>query len=279
MKLIGENLANAGNITFDYKFDGYELDNITYPHDAASDYIRRIDQRVTNETANCIYNNPPDLSWVYLQYTDDIGHIYGDSPQLYESVNHVDQLIGQILTSVEYRMKNSSEDWLVIVTTDHGRDAQTGLHHGGQSERERTVWMFTNYQDTNPYFQNNLPAAVDIFPTIARFLNLPIPLQSNRELDGVPFIGDVSIIKPNLTLNGDQLTIQWISLDKKGDVRIWLSTTNFYRDGAMDDYKHIGTVAAENQSVILNIRDYPSKFYKIVLEGQYNMVNRWISRP
>lgn len=278
VKLLGENLSNAGNLTFDYKFDGYELDEITYPHDSSSEYIKNIDQRVANETANCIHNTPPDLSWVYLQYTDDVGHQYGDSQQFYQSINNLDQLIGQIYTAVEYRMKNHREDWLVVVTTDHGRDSQTGKHHGGQSERERTVWMITNYRETNHYFENNLPAAVDILPTMARFVNLQIPLQSNRELDGVSFIGDISIIKPNLTLTGDQLTIQWISLEKKGNVKIWLSTTNSYRDGLTDDYKHIGTASAADQMAVFNIREYPSNFYKIVLEGQYNMINRWIYR-
>lgn len=36
LKLIGEGLPMAGNITFDYKYDGYELDTIQYPHDAES---------------------------------------------------------------------------------------------------------------------------------------------------------------------------------------------------------------------------------------------------
>jgi predicted AlkP superfamily pyrophosphatase or phosphodiesterase len=38
VKLIEEGLLEAGNITFDYKFDGYELDRITYPHDKQSRY-------------------------------------------------------------------------------------------------------------------------------------------------------------------------------------------------------------------------------------------------
>ena len=278
VKLLGEGRSSAGNLLFDYKFDGYELNQTAYPHDPSSLYIKNIDQRVVNETADCIAKNAPDLSWVYLQYTDDIGHRYGDSPQMYQSINELDQLIGQIYTAIEYRMKNHREDWLIIITTDHGRDSVTGKDHWQQSERERTVWIFTNDRQMNNYFQNFVPAAVDILPTMARFLDLQIPLQSARELDGVPLTGNVSIIKPRLTLNADQLTIQWTMIDKGGQVRIWLSTTDFYRTGLTDDYKHIGTIPVENQTITLNIREYPSNFYKILLEGQYNMVNRWITR-
>ncbi|CAF4368372.1 unnamed protein product, partial [Rotaria sordida] len=65
IKLIGEGSAIAGNITFDYKFDGYERDQIMYPHDPDEHYIFDIDQRVTNETSACIKIYGPDLSWVY----------------------------------------------------------------------------------------------------------------------------------------------------------------------------------------------------------------------
>src|ERR1700759_3756465 len=37
-KLVGESLAQTGNIKFDYAFDGYELDTANYPHDKKSAY-------------------------------------------------------------------------------------------------------------------------------------------------------------------------------------------------------------------------------------------------
>jgi hypothetical protein len=279
VKLVGEGLSKAGNIIFDYKFDGYELDRINFPHDPKDLYLQHIDHHVANETATCIKNDAPDLSWVYLWYTDSVGHSYGDSEQLYESITDLDQLMGQIYESIEYRIKYHEEDWLFVITTDHGRDPITGKNHGGQSERERTTWIFTNIQETNSYFEDYMPAVVDILPTMARFMNISIPLQLARELDGVPFTGKVSLAKPTLSLSGDNLIIRWKTLDDTGNVTVWLSTTNLFKDGQTDDYELIGTVPVQNQMAIFNIRDYPSKFYKIVLEGQYNMVNRWISRP
>ena len=279
MKLVGEGLPKAGNLAFDYKFDGYELDLTNYPHDPADLYILHIDQRVANETAKCVKNEAPDLSWVYLQYTDNIAHYHGDSERFYQSIGYLDQQIGLIYDAIEYRIKYHNEDWLIVITTDHGRDPSTGKDHGKQSERERTTWIVTNDQETNTYFDGYMPAVVDILPTMARFMNLNISLESARELDGIPLTGRVSLVKPVLTLTADNLTITWETLDNTGNVTVWLSTTNLFKDGMVDDYKLLGTVPVKNQRAIVNIREYPSRFYKILLEGQYNMVNKWIVRP
>lgn len=275
-KLIGEGLPTAGNITFDYKFDGYELDMIEYPHDDESYYIKLIDERVVNETATSIVSDAPDLSWVYLQYTDDMGHMYGDSTQFYQSVADVDLLIEQIMEAVDHRIENWNEDWLVVITTDHGRSPETGYGHGGQSERERTTWIFTNLKQTNSYFENYVPAAVDIFPTVARFMNIEIPTDLLRELDGVPLMDNVSLAQPTLTLSEDLLHVTWKAIDNTGDVIVWLSVSNSFPDGTADDYQHIVTVPVESQGTSLNISNYPSQFYKVVLEGQYNTVTKWV---
>ena len=278
LKLIGEGLAKAGNITFDYKYDGYELDQTTYRHDAEKLYIHHIDQRVINETTDCIRKDAPDLSWVYLQYTDDMGHRHGDSEQFRQALGYLDQQLGNISEAMEFRTKHHSEDWILIVTTDHGRDAVTGHDHGEQSPRERTTWIVTNAQATNEYFAEFEPGIIDIMPTIARFLNFDIPVETAQELDGIPLIGKVSLAKPNVTLAGDTLTIRWKVLDRTGNVTVWLSTTNLFKSGTVDHYHLLGSIPIDNQLALFDIRGYPSKFYKILLKGHYNMVNRWVYR-
>ncbi|CAF1528828.1 unnamed protein product, partial [Didymodactylos carnosus] len=278
VKLIGERLLVAGNITFDYKFDGYELDEIAYPHDVGKYYIYNIDQRVVNEASRCIKMNAPDLSWVYLEYTDDVGHFSGDSEQLNQAVTSADKQIGQISEAIDYRMKYYKEDWLIIITTDHGRDPITGHNHGGQSERERTTWIVTNSKQTNIYFHHFQPGIVDIFPTIIRFMGLTVPVESMRELDGVPLIGLVSLTKPEINLNGDRLEVSWRVLDYNGHVKIWLSTTNLFQYGLTDKYHLIRIIPVDKKMAVIDIKAYPSQFYKIVLQGQHNTVNRWIFR-
>src|SRR6516162_3422665 len=69
-KLVGESSPATGNLKFDYVSDGYELDTLHYPHDSQSEYIHQIDEKVAVDAASCLRSFAPDLSWVYLEYTD-----------------------------------------------------------------------------------------------------------------------------------------------------------------------------------------------------------------
>lgn len=275
-KLIGESLASAGNIKMDYISDGYELDTLTYPHDKQSEYIHKIDEKVSDEAAKSIKENAPDLSWVYLEYSDDMGHKYGDSEQFTKALSYVDNQIGKVWEAIEYRKKNFKEDWLIVITTDHGRDAKTGKNHGGQSDRERTTWIATNAKPLNNYFQENQPAIVDIMPTMARFMGLKIPAENLVEMDGVALINPISVANPNAVLVKDSLQISWKALEKKGKVKIWLSTTNHFEEGGKDLYELIDTVPNAQESISVDVSQRKSSFYKILIEGRNNTVNRWV---
>jgi predicted AlkP superfamily pyrophosphatase or phosphodiesterase len=183
-KLLGEGLDGTNNLQVDYIFDGYENDTLTFPHDEQKEYIKNIDNLVVSEAAKSIKKDAPDLSWIYLEYTDDMGHKFGDSPEMTKAVELADKQIGQLYAAIKKRKK---EDWLIIVTTDHGRNAETGKNHGGQSERERTTWIVTNQKNTNDRFDNGL-AIVDIFPTVIQFLNIPLKKEVEENLDGVSFL-------------------------------------------------------------------------------------------
>jgi predicted AlkP superfamily pyrophosphatase or phosphodiesterase len=132
-------------------------------------------------------NHGPDLSWVYLQYTDDVSHGYGDGPEFTAAVQMMDVMMGEIWSAVQHRQSSFNEDWLVIVTTDHGRDAETGSDHGGQTDRERTTWIVTNSQNLNERFAAT-PAIVDILPSIAAHMKLDMPADIREQLDGQSFI-------------------------------------------------------------------------------------------
>lgn len=186
-KLLGDGIDAAGGHKIDYHADGYELDTERFPHDAAAEYIRSIDALVTKEAADYIESRGPDLSWVYLQYTDDVGHEYGDSPEMEAAVQLMDTLVGKIWEAVQQRQKTSGEDWMVVVTTDHGRDSVSGREHGGQTPRERSTWFVTNSERLNARFTDN-PAIVDVLPSVAKHLELDMPAEVQSRLDGESFI-------------------------------------------------------------------------------------------
>lgn len=275
-KLVGEGLPQTGRVKLDYHADGYELDTVRFPHDEERNFMAQIDHQVVSDAVASISTQAPDLSWVYLEYTDDMGHRYGDSPQFVNAVKQMDGEIGRIWTAIQERQKKHHEEWLIFITTDHGRDEQTGKKHGGQSERQRTTWIVTNGSPLNQYVATSQPAVVDIMPTLARFLNVSIPTEISREVDGVPLMGPVSLAEPTITYQQKQIVINWKALEPKGNVKIWLSRTNEFETGGHDQYKLMGEVPLKKENALIDVSKLPSSFYKIVLEGPSNTVNRWV---
>ncbi|WP_121812637.1 alkaline phosphatase family protein [Mucilaginibacter kameinonensis] len=276
-KLIGDKLPEAGNIHPDYAYDGYELDTVKFPHDKAGNYMHLIDEQVVSSAAECIKDKAPDLSWVYLEYTDDMGHRYGDSPQYYDAIEKMDAQVGKIWAAIQYRKQHFKEDWLIFITTDHGRSEATGKDHGGQSTRQRSTWMVTSYRPLNNYAKYYTPGIVDITPSINSFLNVKVPEAQQREMDGIPLIGAVSVAEPMANYVQGSLDISWKALDPKGNVKIWVATDNVYKEGKADEYKLLATVPVTNEHVLVDVKNMPSKFYKICIEGANNTVNRWIA--
>ncbi|HWB28173.1 MAG TPA: alkaline phosphatase family protein [Chitinophagaceae bacterium] len=274
-KLIGEGLPRTGNIHVDYHADGFELDTIKFPHDSRDEYMHNIDEEVTNDAVNGIKNDAPDLSWVYLEYTDDMGHAYGDGPQMYDAVKMMDAQVGRLWSAIQYRQKKFNEKWLIVITTDHGRQEKDGRDHGGQTPRQRTTWIVANTQ-VNKYAIYYQPGIVDIMPTIARFMHIKLEGDIAREIDGTPFTGPVSIVKPELNFIQNNIDISWYATDTTGYVKVWVATTNNFKTGGKDEYRLLATVPLTSRHALVDVSALPSDFYKVVLEAKYNTVNKWL---
>jgi predicted AlkP superfamily pyrophosphatase or phosphodiesterase len=274
-KLVGSDSAKAGNLLPEYYFDGMELDTISYPHDTSGYFYHLIDKAVADTTAAYIRKVAPDLSWVYLEYTDEMGHRHGNSKQLDDAVVKMDKQIQRIWQSIQYRETNFNEEWQLWISTDHGRE-ENGYHHGGQSQRERTTWIITNAKGLNQRFKKQKPAIVDIMPSIASFLNLNIPKDKLMEVDGVSLTGKISATDAKANMKDGIIEVKWNVISKEGKAKIWLATTNNFKTGGKDDYKLMTEVPVANRSAKVDVKKIPSDFYKIVIELPYNYLNRWI---
>lgn len=277
-KLIGEGLEPTGNLRMDYSFDGFELDTIAFPHDAGKRYIYDIDEIVTDEATKYILENGPDLSWVYLEYPDDMGHQFGDSPQLYEAVREADRQTGKIYDVVLSRMAKGDEDWLIVVTTDHGRQPTTGLHHGGQSDREREIWISTNASGLNTYFQDEMVAIVDVLPTMIRHLNISVPMANLAEVDGVPLTGPLSVFHPMIKRAKNDIIFSWEFMgNNEEEIEIWASYNNRFRTkGKPDKYKLLAKVKGCLGTWSIPISDTENGQMKVLIKGKHNNVNKWL---
>nr|WP_222942351.1 alkaline phosphatase family protein [Arenibacter arenosicollis] len=275
-KLVGESLPQTDHLALNYHFDGFELDTLNFPHDEDRKYIHKIDEKVVNEAARYIKAESPDLSWVYLEYTDDMGHRYGDSDQFHNAITIMDQQIGRLFKAMEFRQNNYGEDWQIFITTDHGRDKETGKGHGGQSERERLTWIVTNARDVNDYFTEGTPGIVDILPAMLRSLEISPKRDRAFEIDGVSITGRLSVSDLKASVLGKELTLNWKCYDDNEKLKVYLSTQNGFKNGISDFYKLVKKVKASNSSTTINLGEYPSNFYKIVVAGKHNSTNSWI---
>ena len=182
--LMGDGLEAAGGYKFDFVADGYENDPAFAPALEDVERIQAVDLHVTTLAAKTLLESAPDLSWVYLQHTDDIGHRDGDSPSMDFAVRWVDARVSELWGAVQARSQQFvGEDWLVIVTTDHGRTSSNGKGHGGQSDRERTIWIASNSPRMVSPAERSA-AIVDIYPTIVEHMRFDMPEEVASQLDG-----------------------------------------------------------------------------------------------
>ena len=275
--LIGEGKPETGNLKIDYVFDGYEEDTTAFPKKEYDMRIFDIDEHVSKVAAKCIREEAPDLSWVYLWYTDDAGHIFGNGKAFDDFTVLADKQIGRIWEAVKYREANFNEEWMCIATTDHGR-TYDGYGHGKQSVNERTTWLAVN-QPVNERLTSGKSAAVDINPTICSFMGFKVPKDVRWEQDGVSFYGDADIMEMEIRPYDNTVVISWECLNKDAEVTVWASPTNNFKTGGKDEWTEMGKVRASEGTFTADLSTLPkSDFYKFVLETPNGTLNRWYDR-
>ncbi|MEQ8553013.1 MAG: alkaline phosphatase family protein [Cyclobacteriaceae bacterium] len=272
-KLIGEGKESAGSIKLDYSFDGFEVDTIRFPHKADRKFIFDIDELVSKEAARYIEEEAPDLSWVYLEFTDDMGHKFGDSPEMDDAVMKADVQVGRIWEAIKKR-ETMGEDWMIVITTDHGRNPENGKGHGGQTDRERSTWICTNHGDLNESFNQN-PGIVDIMPSVLDHMGIDPPEALKTEIDGISFIGKSSLNRVTAKYEEGKLIVNWNPLISKGKVEILISETNKYATGGKDFYIKLTEVKVSKGRASIDF-DQTADFYKILLKAPYNWSNAWL---
>lgn len=273
-KLIGEGLSKAGNIYIDEVLDGLELDNVKYPEEPHSMHIFKIDERISEVAAACIREKAPDIMWVYLWFMDCVGHEFGDGEESDKYTALTDRQISRIWEAVKEREEKYKEEWMVVITTDHGRTAKDGKDHGGQSERERTIWISTN-QPVNGYFNKEQPAIVDIVPSICRYMGYSIPEALAYEQEGISFVGKIDISQLKAEKEGKQIKLSWKS-HSNSDLDIYISTGNHFKNGGTDNWTRIGKVSGEKEIYVYEIAGNESPFYKFSVRGENNILPVWV---
>lgn len=123
----------------------------------------------------------PDILFVYIGAPDEISHQTGGIGLEYrQAIATADRHLGRLVEGVRSRSTFHEEDWLVLVTTDHGRTERGG--HGGDSPEEATVFYLASGPSVGVGAPVEPPATVDLVATA--LAHLGIEPDSAWELDG-----------------------------------------------------------------------------------------------
>lgn len=173
-----------------------------------------------------------DFTFVHLDDVDHTGHSYGFGSAYDMSLAVMDQQLGQLINAVLAKQQQTGDDWLILVTTDHGREA-SGYNHGGQSQSEKTSFIASNKSLNAEFYSpvvnvantslNGLygyAAETAVMPTI--LTHMGVAVQPVWQLDGVSLLGGLGVRK---VMKGASSTLGWYA-QGGGNVSIYNAKTS-----------------------------------------------------
>jgi len=142
----------------------------------------KTDVEVTKAACQLLADKNPDLLFVHLDDVDGAGHKHGFDPKLptyLTAIEKVDEQVGAILKAMRNRPTYAKEDWLILVSTDHGG---RGKGHGSDTPEERTIFLIVSGPSAARGVIEPAPVIVDVAPTAMRHLGIAI--DAKWSLDG-----------------------------------------------------------------------------------------------
>jgi hypothetical protein len=156
-----------------------------------------------------------DVLFIHIDDCDAQGHANGFSPLVdtyMNQVEYVDAQLGRILNALKARPQYANEDWMVIMTTDHGG---IGTGHGGPTTEEREIWWVAAGPSVpQAEISIDLPNLGELFPDPSDYRTAPM-------------IVDIAVTALDHLLDVDTATFinQW-DLDGQS----WLSYSTYIAD-------------------------------------------------
>lgn len=128
-----------------------------------------------------IENQDPDAGFVYIGEPDVAAHEYGArSPEYRASIATADAQVGALLGAIRNRPTFAEEDWLVLISTDHGHKDEGG--HGGTTPEETTVFYLADGPSVSPGGPDFDPNIVDV--AVTALAHLGVAIDPSWRLDG-----------------------------------------------------------------------------------------------
>ena len=157
------------------------------------------DGEVTARAVQHLGAADPDALFVYFGNPDETSHRNGSIGAEYrDAIALADSHVGMLVDAIRARPAYADEDWLILISTDHGRRADGG--HGGASPEEMTIFIVASGPATATWHgQATSPAtATQPAPRPPTFIvdvaataldHLGIASDTAWQLDGMPLGG------------------------------------------------------------------------------------------
>jgi len=162
------------------------------------------DARLTNYVEQLVQTEETDLVMTFFSDADSAGHSFGFDPTAsgyLAEIRDIDRQIGRILDEIKRRPDFDSEDWLVVLTSDHG-GSPDGSHSGGTPEKRAIPFIVASKSaPRTPPIAN--PRQVDVANTVLAHFGVPIPDDQDGNVAGLAANYPVISLGRNLIFNGD----------------------------------------------------------------------------
>lgn len=141
------------------------------------------DSMVAARAAQHLASAEVDAAFVYLGNPDETSHRHGSIGTEYrDAIALSDRHVGWLTEALRARAGFGGEDWLVLISTDHGRREDGG--HGGDSPEEMTIFILASGPSTGgwPAAGSRPEYIVDVPVTALHHLGIAV----GSDLDGSP---------------------------------------------------------------------------------------------
>lgn len=144
------------------------------------------DEQIASEGAELLAGSAPSAAFIYFGQVDETGHKFGFHPSVdayCQAIERVDGHLGKLLAAIKDRKSFAREDWLIVVTSDHGGKGTS--HGGGHNDPEVLHSFLIISGESAARGSIDSPVyLVDVVPTV--LAHLGVPLNAKWELDGKP---------------------------------------------------------------------------------------------
>jgi predicted AlkP superfamily pyrophosphatase or phosphodiesterase len=117
-----------------------------------------------------------DALFVHLTMPDVMGHRHGFAPDIdeyLEAIALADEQVGDILHELVSRPTFGTEDWLVVVTTDHG--GTPDRRHGKSIVEHRRIFVIVSGPGVERGALSPAPGLADVAPSVLEHFGVEMP--------------------------------------------------------------------------------------------------------